>query len=50
MQINWRGVYPAVTTQFNRRRFSIDHAANANMLEQLIEEGRAWHYRLWHRR
>ncbi|MCJ8273275.1 MAG: dihydrodipicolinate synthase family protein [Psychrosphaera sp.] len=38
MQINWRGVYPAVTTQFNED-FSINHQANAGMLEQLIEEG-----------
>jgi 4-hydroxy-tetrahydrodipicolinate synthase len=38
MQINWRGVYPAVTTQFNED-YSINHSANAKMLEQLIEEG-----------
>jgi 4-hydroxy-tetrahydrodipicolinate synthase len=38
MQINWHGVYPAVTTQFNED-YSINHEANAGMLEQLIEEG-----------
>ena len=38
MQINWRGVYPAVTTQF-KEDFTIDHDANATMLDQLIAEG-----------
>lgn len=38
MQINWHGVYPAVTTQFNQDD-SVNHAANAQMLEQLISEG-----------
>ena len=38
MQIDWRGVYPAVTTQFNEDD-SINHDANATMLDQLIEEG-----------
>ncbi len=38
MQINWRGVYPAVTTQFNEDE-SINHEANARMLNQLIDEG-----------
>lgn len=38
MQVNWSGVYPAVTTQF-KEDFSIDHVENANMLEQLITEG-----------
>ncbi len=38
MKINWQGVYPAVTTQFNQD-FSINHAENAKMLEQLISEG-----------
>lgn len=38
MQINWRGVYPAVTTQFNEDD-SINHEANAQMLNQLIDEG-----------
>ncbi|MFT4927564.1 MAG: 4-hydroxy-tetrahydrodipicolinate synthase [Phenylobacterium sp.] len=38
MQINWHGVYPAVTTQFNED-FSINHAENSKMLQQLIEDG-----------
>ena len=38
MQVNWHGVYPAVTTQF-KQDFTIDHDANATMLEQLIAEG-----------
>lgn len=38
MQINWRGVYPAVTTQF-KPDFSIDFEANAEMLNQLIADG-----------
>ncbi len=38
MQINWKGVYPAVTTQF-KEDFSVDHAENGRMLEQLIKEG-----------
>lgn len=38
MQINWRGVYPAVTTQFNEDE-SINHEANAQMLNQLLDEG-----------
>lgn len=38
MQVNWRGVYPAVTTQFNEDE-SINHEANAQMLNQLIDEG-----------
>lgn len=38
MQVNWQGVYPAVTTQFNED-FSINHAENAKMLNQLISEG-----------
>lgn len=38
MQINWRGVYPAVTTQF-KSDFSIDFDANAQMLNQLIADG-----------
>jgi 4-hydroxy-tetrahydrodipicolinate synthase len=38
MQINWRGVYPAVTTQF-KEDYSVDHDANATMLDQLIAEG-----------
>ncbi|WP_444996809.1 4-hydroxy-tetrahydrodipicolinate synthase [Aliikangiella sp. IMCC44359] len=38
MKVNWRGVYPAVTTQF-KEDFSIDHHSNSKMLEQLIAEG-----------
>ena len=38
MQVNWKGVYPAVTTQFNED-FSINHTENSRMLEQLLLEG-----------
>ncbi|WP_196138939.1 4-hydroxy-tetrahydrodipicolinate synthase [Aliikangiella sp. G2MR2-5] len=38
MQVNWRGVYPAVSTQF-KEDFSVDHAENAKMLDNLINEG-----------
>lgn len=38
MKVNWKGVYPAVTTQF-KSDFSIDHQENSKMLEQLIIEG-----------
>jgi 4-hydroxy-tetrahydrodipicolinate synthase len=38
VQVNWKGVYPAVTTQFNPD-YSIDHQENSKMLEQLILEG-----------
>lgn len=38
MSVNWKGVYPAVTTQFNED-FSIDHDGNARMLDQLIKDG-----------
>ena len=38
MQINWRGVYPAVTTQF-KTDFSIDSEANAKMINELIADG-----------
>ena len=38
MQVNWSGVYPAVTTQF-KEDFSIDHEANGEMLQQLVNEG-----------
>ncbi len=38
MQVDWKGVYPAVTTQF-KQDDSVDHAANSRMLEQLIEDG-----------
>ncbi|MFC0117439.1 4-hydroxy-tetrahydrodipicolinate synthase [Pseudoalteromonas xiamenensis] len=36
--INWHGVYPAVTTQFNDDG-SINFDATANMIEALIEDG-----------
>lgn len=38
MQVNWNGVYPAVTTQFNED-FTVNHAENSKMLEQLILDG-----------
>lgn len=38
MQVNWKGVYPAVTTQF-KADFSIDHDENSRMLQQLLLEG-----------
>ena len=38
MQVNWRGVYPAVTTQF-KEDFSVDHEANDRMLEDLLADG-----------
>jgi 4-hydroxy-tetrahydrodipicolinate synthase len=38
VQVNWKGVYPAVTTQF-KADFSIDHDENSRMLEQLLLEG-----------
>ncbi|TQV72395.1 4-hydroxy-tetrahydrodipicolinate synthase [Aliikangiella marina] len=38
MQVDWQGVYPAVTTQF-KEDFSIDHHANGEMLDRLINEG-----------
>ena len=38
MQVNWKGVYPAVSTQFTED-FSVDHAENSRMLNNLIEEG-----------
>lgn len=38
MSINWRGVYPAVTTQFNQDD-SINYDATQTMLDALIKEG-----------
>jgi 4-hydroxy-tetrahydrodipicolinate synthase len=38
VQVNWKGVYPAVTTQF-KADFSIDHDENSRMLQQLLLEG-----------
>lgn len=38
MQVNWQGVYPAISTQFHADG-SINYAANATMLQQLIADG-----------
>lgn len=38
MQVNWQGVFPAISTQFNQDG-SINYAANARMLNQLIADG-----------
>jgi len=38
MNINWNGVFPAISTQFNDDG-SINYASNARMLEQLINDG-----------
>ncbi|USD35919.1 dihydrodipicolinate synthase family protein [Ferrimonas sp. SCSIO 43195] len=38
MKVNWNGVYPAISTQFNDDG-SINFEANARMLNQLIAEG-----------
>ncbi|MET1256846.1 dihydrodipicolinate synthase family protein [Aliikangiella maris] len=38
MNVNWTGVYPAVTTQF-KEDFSIDHESNSRMLDELINDG-----------
>ncbi|KKO45700.1 dihydrodipicolinate synthase [Arsukibacterium ikkense] len=38
MQVNWAGVYPAISTQFNANG-GINFAANAAMVEQLIADG-----------
>ena len=38
MQVNWQGVYPAISTQFHDDG-SINYAANERMLEQLIADG-----------
>ncbi|MBV1911233.1 MAG: dihydrodipicolinate synthase family protein [Kangiellaceae bacterium] len=38
MKVDWNGVYPAVTTQFNDD-FEIDHAANDRMIEGLLADG-----------
>lgn len=37
-QPHWRGVFPAVTTQF-APDLTVDHAATATMVDQLIREG-----------
>lgn len=38
MQVNWQGVYPAISTQFHNDG-SINFEANARMLNQLIDDG-----------
>ncbi|GAB3020884.1 4-hydroxy-tetrahydrodipicolinate synthase [Bowmanella dokdonensis] len=38
MNINWHGVFPAISTQFHEDA-SLDLASNQRMLEQLIEDG-----------
>jgi 4-hydroxy-tetrahydrodipicolinate synthase len=38
MSINWNGVFPAISTQFNDDG-TINYPSNARMLEQLIDEG-----------
>lgn len=38
MKVNWQGVYPAISTQFNEDG-SINFASNTRMLEQLILDG-----------
>jgi 1-pyrroline-4-hydroxy-2-carboxylate deaminase len=38
MAVNWKGVFPAVTTQM-KPDFSIDHDATARHVERLIESG-----------
>src|SRR5205809_6557672 len=38
MQVNWTGVYPALTTQFNEDQ-SVDLAGTARHLETLIKSG-----------
>ncbi|MCH4296287.1 4-hydroxy-tetrahydrodipicolinate synthase [Shewanella sp. 3B26] len=38
MKVNWQGVYPAISTQFNEDG-SINFESNTRMLEQLIEDG-----------
>ncbi|MDP2562500.1 dihydrodipicolinate synthase family protein [Psychrobium sp. 1_MG-2023] len=38
MNINWNGVFPAISTQFNNDG-SINYESNARMLEQLINDG-----------
>ncbi|WP_235357713.1 4-hydroxy-tetrahydrodipicolinate synthase [Arsukibacterium ikkense] len=38
IQVNWAGVYPAISTQFNANG-GINFAANAAMVEQLIADG-----------
>jgi len=38
MNINWNGVFPAISTQFNIDG-TINYASNARMLEQLIDDG-----------
>lgn len=38
MKVNWQGVFPAISTQFNDDG-SINYESNARMLEDLIRDG-----------
>ena len=38
MNVNWQGVFPAISTQFNQDG-SINYESNARMLEDLIRDG-----------
>ncbi len=38
LMVDWRGVYPAVTTQF-REDFSLDLEATGKVIEALIRDG-----------
>ena len=38
MKVNWQGVFPAISTQFNDDG-SINYESNARMLEDLISDG-----------
>ena len=49
MNVNWQGVYPAVTTQFHDDD-SINFKATAAMIDNLINEGVHGIIVLWHRR
>ena len=36
--VNWRGVFPAATTQF-AEDYSVDHAATARVVDNLVTDG-----------
>ncbi|MCL1094930.1 dihydrodipicolinate synthase family protein [Shewanella kaireitica] len=38
MKVNWQGVFPAISTQFNEGA-TINYESNARMLEELIRDG-----------